>query len=399
MLACPPDFVIRDVLNLDPDMYLTKQNIQSRSSIQTYTHSCSLEDLNITIHWAVDLEDSFGGDYSRALKTRVVMSGSAVDAYGLSQKAMLHDLNMPDIYFDWVHLFNSIKHLNGRFNRIDLTRDAINHELIPMLREIIKSVHDKCWFSSARRYKIIQSGELQTDEDHGSTVYIGTRPQMLRIYDKLKERENAYDAPPEDIKSWVRFELQVSDKKADQLADMIIEKGLTESFSSVMGAHYRVLSPRTAKRVRDSKLNAWEAQPAKWWKEITSTDHVFLYAKEPYADITKTEQWIDTTKPSSYRIKLYHDFLDYMNGEPLDNDISPFTDLLDRLVTDQEKDGRYYRSLLTKAKTSILPAVSAYGFESEALYAWLKNRTDELIRIRNGQRNTFHEKLKVLGAI
>lgn len=47
---------------------------------------------------------------------------------------------------------------------------------------------------------------------NGFTLYIGSSPQMLRIYDKKQEvRDNTGEVL--NINKWVRWELELGDKK------------------------------------------------------------------------------------------------------------------------------------------------------------------------------------------
>ncbi|GEQ62017.1 hypothetical protein VL4N_13770 [Vagococcus lutrae] len=72
----------------------------------------------------------------------------------------------------------------------------------------------------------------------GFSIYTGSNPQVLRIYDKKQERIDNADEEV-FVEKWIRWELELSDNKAVQVARLIANgKPISLVIKEVLASHY-----------------------------------------------------------------------------------------------------------------------------------------------------------------
>lgn len=228
----------------------------------------------------------------------------------------LRDLEQSDSFKNWMVFFQNIRHFfpNARFTRIDLASDYFKNMGRLSAEGLHRALKDKkldfiTTSRSAPRYQ----GSIVNKKDTAETVYLNS-PQsafMLRVYNKYQERINSHGdvwLKHNNIKHWVRWEIQYNADSAPSVADEIINGVDPASIwhdtihrlmsfqvsDSVVGTnqhkHYvKVLwvSPRTKK--------AKYVWVPKWWDDFMSNDHIPVFdfsGKTPHYTYDRHMSWI-----------------------------------------------------------------------------------------------------------
>jgi phage replication initiation protein len=139
----------------------------------------------------------------------------------------------------WQELFQTILTEQGRFTRLDIAIDNIDGQLT--LDKLWSAIEDhdtqiKTIFGEWRR---IQKGSFHKGEQiTGDTIYLGSAKSqvMFRIYDKAQETNTTGH--------WIRFEIQLRDKRADEAAKLfaagtpvgILTTGIINTYFSIINA-------------------------------------------------------------------------------------------------------------------------------------------------------------------
>ena len=130
---------------------------------------------------------------------------------------------------DWFGLaYQVLNNDNAHMTRIDIAYDDFNGLLD--LDSIKDDVKNNCWISRANSISVIE--DFSRYGLSGSTVNIGQRGSNVscRIYDKAKERNR------DDIDHWVRCELQIRHKHADNFIKYL----LSDNFNYIFGVDINV---------------------------------------------------------------------------------------------------------------------------------------------------------------
>lgn len=138
--------------------------------------------------------------------------------------------------WQWQKFLKTIIELNGKITRIDLALDIFD-DLSPSVKTIQDYIKRGQLSTKAHKFVEINSGRISDGVLTGFTIYIGSAPQILRIYDKANER--LVNADEIIIGKWIRWELELTDKKAQQVAVLIGEgKPLGYVIRGILAAHY-----------------------------------------------------------------------------------------------------------------------------------------------------------------
>lgn len=109
--------------------------------------------------------------------------------------------------------------LEGRFTRIDFAVDLFDCEGNPM--DVYHCFHTSQVDTVAKSVSIVE--KTRRKSTLGATVYIGSRSseRMVRVYDKGKQTKTRLD--------WIRVELEVKGKRAQQFAAIIDADGVADA--------------------------------------------------------------------------------------------------------------------------------------------------------------------------
>lgn len=228
----------------------------------------------------------------------------------------LRDIEQSDSFTNWIAFFQNIKRFfpNARFTRIDIASDFFKD----MKRLSAEGLHrllkdKKIDFVTTSRSKPRYQGSICKKKDHAETVYIGA-PQsryMLRVYNKFYERiESHGDAwlKANNIKNWVRWEVQFNADSAPNVADEIangvspsqiwhdaISKLMSFQVSDVIvGKNHKKQYVKVNWQTPISK-KLKEVWVPKFWNDFLEEDHIpkFDYSgKTPHYTYDKHMNWV-----------------------------------------------------------------------------------------------------------
>ena len=144
------------------------------------------------------------------------------------------------------------------------------------------------------------------------TLYYGSKKSdvLFRCYNKAAERGKS-----DEIKHWVRFEMQLRDEYATKfLQEFYKSENLGRTFSGVLNHYLRFVKPSRS----DSNKARWSVRP--WWQKfIDNADDISLY----------------TQKGTDYNEYKLHEFVINNVGNAVDTFITIFGE--DKLLTDLKK--------------------------------------------------------------
>lgn len=160
---------------------------------------------------------------------------------------------------NWSSLFAEVrKDSRYHITRMDVAFD--DHEGLLNLETIFNDVDSGNFVSKFDFWEIRKSSK-------GITIYHGSPASdvRFRIYDKAKERNR------EDEGHWVRFEIQLRDKKASNFSNLMLQRPIGFVFMSVVNNYLRYVRP-----TNDSNKRRWPK--TEYWKIfVDEAEKISLY--------------------------------------------------------------------------------------------------------------------------
>lgn len=190
----------------------------------------------------------------------------------------------------WYKLISFILEVKGIFTRIDLALDIFDDSSpsVKVLQEYIKRGQLS---TKSHKFVEINSGRILDGKLTGFTIYIGTAPQILRIYDKKQERMDNVGEVFE-VEKWVRWELELTGKKAMLVAFKIATgKPLNVIIKGILSAHY---SFKTKPKNSSDLHNKNRLSNMKWWEKFVEGIEVIpLKVQREKMTLKKKKKWIE----------------------------------------------------------------------------------------------------------
>jgi len=223
----------------------------------------------------------------------------------------------------WHKFIKVILQNQGKVTRIDLALDIFD-DSSPSVRKLQDYVKRGQLSSRSQTFKEINSGRVIDGVLHGFTLYIGALPQMLRIYDKKQEvKDNTGEIV--NVEKWVRWELELGDKKAMEVARRITDgTPLNVIIRGILSAHYAFKTQPKGKTDFHNKAR-WSNM--KWWnKFIEQMPKIPLRVTKEKPTMVQKSQWLNQSVSKSLAM-LYQAHIDAY-GE--DNANAYISELLQR---------------------------------------------------------------------
>ena len=176
---------------------------------------------------------------------------------------------------DWCVLFKIILDNKAHITRLDVAYDDKFGVLD--IDKIHKETEKQNYVSSTTAWKCISS-------DKGKTVEIGSKSSdiMFRIYDKARERKR------EDEGHWIRFEMQLRNKRAEEFIRKLADNKIGTLFYGVVENYIRYVHPSKT----DTNKQRWKTQ--QWWKNFTNeTQKIPIWTScDTNYNLAKTENYV-----------------------------------------------------------------------------------------------------------
>ncbi|WP_283749663.1 replication initiation factor domain-containing protein [Bacillus mycoides] len=209
------------------------------------------------------------------------------------------------IGWHWQSFINTLLKFEANTTRIDLALDIFD-ETTPNVRKIQDYVKRGQLSSRSQTFKEINSGRVLDGVLTGFTLYIGNHPQILRIYDKKQEiRDNTGEVL--NINKWVRWELELGDKKAIQVCQHIADGiPLNSIILGILASHYAFKTQPKGKNKDFHNKARWKNM--KWWDEfINGIPKIPLRITKAKITMKEKKNWIEksTTKSRAMLYEVY----------------------------------------------------------------------------------------------
>jgi len=237
----------------------------------------------------------------------------------------------------WHSFIKTIISNNANPTRIDLALDIFD-ETTPHVSKIQDYVKRGQLSSQSQIFREINSGRVLDGILTGFTLYIGSHPQLLRIYDKKQEiRDNTDEII--NITKWIRWELELGDSKAKEVCKHISEgKPLNVIIKGILASHYAFKTQQKGKKDFHNKAR-WNNM--NWWDNfIYDIPKISLRVTKAKTTLKETKNWIEksTTKSRAMIYEVYKqaygiEFADAYLREELSLGNSKLTNLDRTMIT------------------------------------------------------------------
>ncbi|MBZ0313473.1 replication initiation factor domain-containing protein [Clostridium butyricum] len=196
----------------------------------------------------------------------------------------------------WYKLISFILENGGVFTRIDLALDIFDNSS-PSVKVLQDYVKRGQLSTKSYRFMEINSGRIADGKLVGFTLYIGSSPQILRIYDKKQERiDNTGEVV--DVEKWVRWELELTGKKAMEAVFKISSgKPLNAIIKGILSAHY---SFKTKPKNASDLHNKDRLSTMRWWNNfVEGIEKIPLKTQREKITLKKKKDWIENNTAKS----------------------------------------------------------------------------------------------------
>lgn len=177
----------------------------------------------------------------------------------------------------------------GKFARLDVAIDDIGASYYTP-RELFDLYEDSRIVSKWKTVDMYLSRKAPR-ESKGDTVYFGSRCSsiMLRVYDKKREQNGRKKSTDDNYidYEWTRWELEIKEKRADELAQQIMN-GLALGKIAVGILYYYI---RIIDYIESNKSRCPNSE--KWDRFINGVDKMRLHCPEPEKTIYDKVEWIE----------------------------------------------------------------------------------------------------------
>ena len=208
----------------------------------------------------------------------------------------------------WADLFRSVLDSQGKFTRLDLALDTVDGALpLGRINTAIRSGETRTLFGE---WRLIQKGSFCKEEDlTGETLYLGSSKShvLFRIYNKAQESGLIGD--------WVRFEIQLRDKRAQEAVKLLNSPSTVGTIAAGIINHYFSIIDLDDSNISRCSLQGW------WERWLNSTEKIRLGTDKEIKFVSDTMDFIKRQyAPSLAMIKQHlgaQPFKSYV-GELLD---------------------------------------------------------------------------------
>ncbi|WBF54050.1 replication initiation factor domain-containing protein [Macrococcoides canis] len=200
------------------------------------------------------------------------------------------EAHLQNLKMTWQDFFKLCLEYGGKFTRIDIAiDDYVTYLSIPAL---IKKIDNGECVSKFKLAKIIQGKNIANGGNRGSTLYIGSEKSNLfcRFYEKNYEQAYKRNMEVEEIGLWNRYELQVRNKKAIVLVDMLIKQpDIAYVIRSILNESVRFVSKPALSN--DTNRKRWPLYRP-WALFISKASKISLTMKPEVKSIQDNISWL-----------------------------------------------------------------------------------------------------------
>lgn len=188
----------------------------------------------------------------------------------------------PILILDTIEEVLKSRYFISKFRRSDPKEES--GDLVPIFKTPAPSTYD-----DSLPYRIIESMNMSKG-NIGKTIYLGKRKSStsVRIYDKLAEQEVKGEKLPEDIKHWVRFELEFHNKNAGAVFSKFLDCKDPVDFSKYISR----VSYNLIRFVDKDHSRLYNCTVCDWWMKFLGS----MSDKGMYINKLSTNQYLRSLK-------------------------------------------------------------------------------------------------------
>lgn len=187
----------------------------------------------------------------------------------------------------WIEVFEFVLEEKANVTRLDIAIDDFNN--IFTIHQLELCMRNGCVASRFKHGRNFEKINLETGKTEGQTLYFGQSEVIFRFYDKYYERLQRGKYFHEDIKTWVRSEVQLRGNRAKAALDVIVNNDMD------LGDFLRGLLNRyIAFKVKGNDTNRARWKNTRWWdKFLNNIGKIKLSLQAPDKSVLRTKDWID----------------------------------------------------------------------------------------------------------
>ena len=181
----------------------------------------------------------------------------------------------------WQELFQAIFAANAKFTRLDIAIDNVDGALT--LDKIWNAIqlHDNSVRTQFGEWRKIMKGSFEKGKQiNGNTIYLGSSKSHIqfRVYDKAQE--SGVEG------HWIRFELQLRDKRAHEAARLFASgESIGALATGIINTYFAIIN--------DDDSNKSRCSLQSWWSEwLQSTEKIRLSTEQAIKLVSDTMVFI-----------------------------------------------------------------------------------------------------------
>lgn len=179
----------------------------------------------------------------------------------------------------WKDVFGAVLSTGGKFTRLDLAIDNVDGALsLERISAALEAQEVRTLFGEWRR--IVKGGFRDGERVTGETIYLGSSKShvMFRIYNKAQE--SGING------QWIRFEIQLRDKRAQEAARLFAAQGDVGMLATGIINNYFAIINSDDTNVSRCTLQAW------WAAWLESTEKIRLGTEKAVKSVSDTMEFI-----------------------------------------------------------------------------------------------------------
>lgn len=222
----------------------------------------------------------------------------------------------------WESLFERVAAAGAKFSRLDLAVDEKRYngdKPFFTLRQMIAKVKRNECRSKFKKARRIETLRIESGKSEGQTIYFGSPLSniQMRVYEKDYERMNADQELEQDLTTWNRIEIQLSDQLACSAVNEILGGIPSGQIIFRLLSNYADFVDR---QKNDTNKARWPR--TKWWQLfLDNAERLRLAREAPDRTIPQKQSWIDKqVLPTFAEIYIalgkpdFHYFVDLINA-------------------------------------------------------------------------------------
>lgn len=233
----------------------------------------------------------------------------------------------------WHGFISFILDNQGKITRIDLAIDVFD-DSTPSVKVIQDYIKRGQLSTKSHKFVEINSGRILDGKLTGFSLYIGSSPQILRIYDKKQERKDNADEVV-NVEKWVRWELELTAGKAMQACFHIVGgKPLSVIIKGILSAHYCF---KTQPKNASDFHNKNRLPTMMWWQKfIEGIETIPLKVTRDKITLKRKKGWIEKSTVKSISM-VYESFARVYGKEYAEHYLKELILMGKAKITDSDK--------------------------------------------------------------